>query len=53
MLFRSTGPATDNNVGVRFVEQQLGLPAINARTHGKALGDHLVKLLGQRGILHP
>ncbi len=47
-----TGPATDNNVGVRFVEQQLGLPAINARSHAKALGDHLLGLLEQRGIQH-
>lgn len=33
------GPATDNRVGVRFVEDALGLPAINARTHAQALGD--------------
>lgn len=33
-----TGPATDNAVGVRFVEANLGLPALNARTHGPALG---------------
>ena len=47
-----TGPATDNNVGVRFVEQQVGLMAINARTHAKALGDHVLKVLEQRGIRH-
>ncbi len=33
-----TGPATDNAVGVRFVEANLGLPALNARTYGPALG---------------
>lgn len=33
------GPATDNRVGVRFVENTLGLPAINARTHAQGLGD--------------
>jgi len=33
-----TGPATDNAVGVRFVEANLGLPALNARTHGPDLG---------------
>jgi hypothetical protein len=33
-----TGPATDNQVGTRFVES-LGLPACNARTHPKQLGD--------------
>ena len=33
-----TGPATDNRVGIRFVES-LGLPACNARTHPKQFGD--------------
>ncbi len=33
-----TGPATDNRVGVRFVERELHLPAINARNDAKALG---------------
>jgi hypothetical protein len=33
-----TGPATDNRVGVRFVER-LGLPAFNARTSPRALGE--------------
>jgi hypothetical protein len=45
-----TGPCTDNNVGVRFVERVTGKPAINARTHAKALGDHVLKVLAQRGI---
>ncbi len=45
-----SGPATDNRVGVRFVEQQLGVTAINARTHAKALGDHLLELLAKRGV---
>ncbi|MBU6421748.1 MAG: hypothetical protein KGQ62_06640, partial [Gammaproteobacteria bacterium] len=45
-----TGPCTDNNVGVRFVERATGKPAINARTHAKALGDHVLKVLKQRGI---
>lgn len=45
-----TGPCTDNNVGVRFVERATGKPAINARTHAKALGDHVLKVLAQRGI---
>jgi hypothetical protein len=34
-----TGPATDNRVGVRFVERELKLPAINARNDAKALGE--------------
>jgi hypothetical protein len=33
-----TGPATDNRVGTRFVES-LGVPATNARTNAKCLGD--------------
>jgi len=45
-----TGPCTDNNVGVRFVERATGRPAINARTHTKALGDHVLKVLATRGI---
>jgi len=45
-----TGPCTDNNVGVRFVERAIGKPAINALTHAKALGDHLLQLLTERGI---
>lgn len=32
-----TGPATDNDVGVRFVREQLGVPAHNARRDGHAL----------------
>lgn len=32
------GPATDNSVGTRYVTEQLGLAAINARTHGRELG---------------
>ena len=45
-----TGPATDNRVGVRFVERELSLPAINARSHAKALGEHMLKVLAGRGI---
>ncbi|MEO5720323.1 MAG: hypothetical protein ABIR71_02500 [Chthoniobacterales bacterium] len=33
-----TGPATDNRVGTRFVEG-LGLPAANARSNARQLGD--------------
>jgi hypothetical protein len=33
-----TGPATDNRVGVRFVES-LGLPGCNARTNPKGFGE--------------
>ncbi len=33
------GPATDNRVGVRFVEQAVGVPGINARTSPGPLGE--------------
>jgi len=45
-----TGPATDNRVGVRFVEREVGLPAINARNHARALGDHLLSVLSERNL---
>ncbi|MBI4913292.1 MAG: hypothetical protein HY823_11180 [Acidobacteria bacterium] len=46
------GPATDNQVGVRFVERAAGLPGINARTSPLALGSHILGVLGipERGL---
>lgn len=38
-----TGPATDNRVGVRFVERDIGIPALNARTDPKAVGDFILE----------
>ncbi|MDJ0906240.1 MAG: hypothetical protein QNI96_09500 [Woeseiaceae bacterium] len=43
-----TGPATDNAVGVDQIKRRLGLPAVNALTHGVALGDLVADLLGDR-----
>ena len=44
------GPATDNRVGVRFVES-LGLPAFNARNHPKELGELvLAKVRNSMGV---
>ncbi len=34
-----SGPATDNVVGERYVEKELGVPAANARTRGERLAD--------------
>jgi hypothetical protein len=34
-----SGPTTDNVVGRRYAKDQLGLEAINARTHGSELGE--------------
>lgn len=45
-----TGPATDNNVGVRFVERELGLPALNARTNSRGFGDFVKNKLEARGL---
>jgi len=43
-----SGPTTDNAVGTCYVEQQLGLEAINARTHGPELGEFVAgRLVGQ------
>lgn len=39
------GPATDNAVGTGFVERQLGLTAINARTHARELGEFVMAKL--------
>ena len=40
-----TGPATDNDVGIRQIDERLGLPAINALANGAALGDCIAGLL--------
>jgi hypothetical protein len=45
-----SGPTTDNLVGTRFVEAELGLTAINARTHGPALGDFVADRLAGREV---
>ncbi|MBN9686868.1 MULTISPECIES: DUF1611 domain-containing protein [unclassified Corallococcus] len=42
------GPATDNAVGVRFVEQVVGLPARNARADPNALGNLIVEKLAPK-----
>ncbi|MDH3305232.1 MAG: hypothetical protein OEM50_11530 [Gammaproteobacteria bacterium] len=40
-----TGPATDNDVGVQQIDERCSLPAINALSHGVALGDWIANLL--------
>lgn len=40
-----TGPATDNAVGVDQINERLSIPAINALSHGVALGDLVADLL--------
>jgi len=46
-----TGPATDNAVGVRIIEEQMGVHACNALTSGAQLGDHILESLGLVGRL--
>jgi len=41
-----TGPATDNAVGVKIIEEQMGVCALNALSSGAALGDHIIESLG-------
>ncbi len=41
-----SGPTTDNAVGRRFVEDRLGIPAVNARTSGDALAAVVAAALG-------
>jgi hypothetical protein len=41
-----TGPATDNQVGVEIIQQQLGVTAFNAMSDGAALGDRVLEAIG-------
>ncbi|MFH1746734.1 MAG: hypothetical protein ABIG44_06780 [Planctomycetota bacterium] len=43
-----SGPTTDNAVGTRYVKEQLGLEAINARTHGPELGEFVAGRIALR-----
>ena len=43
-----SGPTTDNAVGTRYVKEQLGLEALNARTHGPELGAFVARALTGR-----
>jgi hypothetical protein len=42
-----TGPATDNLVGTRLIEERLGVPAFNARTAAPALAAVVAARLGR------
>jgi hypothetical protein len=41
-----TGPATDNQVGVEIIQQQLNVAAFNALSNSAALGDFVIESLG-------
>lgn len=38
-----TGPVTDNDVGIKFVEKKLKIPAVNALRDGEKLGEFILK----------
>ena len=40
------GPATDTDVGKRYIQTQLGIPAINARSEPDALAQHVAEAVG-------
>ncbi len=41
-----TGPATDNQVGIDLISEQLKVPAFNAISDGASLGDHVMRAVG-------
>jgi hypothetical protein len=45
-----TGPATDNQVGVEIIREQLGVEAFNAISSPADLGDHLITRLNLRNV---
>ncbi len=44
-----TGPATDNQVGIEIIEQQMGVAACNAMTDAAGLGDAVIAAIGLAG----
>jgi len=44
-----TGPATDNQVGVEIIQQQMQVGAYNALSNSAALGDFVIESLGIAG----
>jgi hypothetical protein len=41
-----TGPATDNQVGVEIITDQMQVPAFNALSSGAALADSVIAAVG-------
>jgi len=41
-----TGPATDNQVGVEIIREQMNVEAFNAISSPADLGDHVISRLG-------
>ena len=45
-----TGPATDNQVGVEIIRDQMGVEAFNAISNPAELGDYLISRLSLRNV---
>jgi hypothetical protein len=45
-----TGPATDNQVGVQIIREQMQVEAFNAISNPADLGDHIITSLGLRNV---
>ena len=48
-----TGPATDNQVGVQIIREQMGVDAFNAISNPADLGDHVIAKLGIQNVREP
>ena len=48
-----TGPATDNQVGVEIIREQMNVEAFNAISDPADLGDHIIHRLGLRHVSEP
>jgi hypothetical protein len=48
-----TGPATDNQVGIEIIREQMNVEAFNAISHPADLGDHIIASLGLRNARQP
>ena len=45
-----TGPATDNQVGIQIIREQMGVEAFNAISNPADLGDHVISKLGLQRV---
>jgi hypothetical protein len=48
-----TGPATDNQVGIEIIREQMNVEAFNALSNPADLGDHIIGALGLRNVRQP
>ena len=48
-----TGPATDNQVGIEIIREQMNVEAFNAISNPADLGDHIITRLGLSNVREP